>query len=38
MIGGCFAQIAMGMARLTSARAEKISFFMSGSGRGIDAF
>jgi hypothetical protein len=38
MIGGCCAQIAIGMARLTSARAEKISFFMNGSGRGIEAF
>jgi hypothetical protein len=38
MIGGCCAQTAIGMARLTSARAGKISFFMSGSGRGLDAF
>jgi hypothetical protein len=38
MIGGCCAQTAIGMARLTSARAKELSIFMSGSGRGIDAF
>jgi hypothetical protein len=38
MIGGCCAQTAIGMVRLTSARAEKIRFFMSGSGRRIDTF